>query len=155
MKFSESFVRTVVEKCFRKMIWLVSILVAILSSVFYILTSRLGYGVHFPIQPYNSLQPLLNSSSVEVVATLDYPPGNIAVSKSGRVFFNFHPEFKPKLKLVEYNVATKEILPFPNLQFQNELVTCLSMRIDNRNQLWLIDFAQHGILGTPKLIFLI
>ena len=40
-------------------------------------------------------EPVLKEAALEVVADLPLPPGNIAVSKSGRVFFTFHPEDHP------------------------------------------------------------
>lgn len=68
------------------------LLVLLLTGVGYILVTRLGFGHPFPTQ--RSLQkavPLLPESALEIVAELPVPAGNIAVSQSGRVFFNFHP----------------------------------------------------------------
>ena len=45
--------------------------------------------------------PALPAAALEVVADLDYPPGNIAVSPTGRVFFTLHPSGDPPIKLVE------------------------------------------------------
>jgi hypothetical protein len=42
-------------------------------------------------------------------------------------------------------------VPYPSAAFQERLVTVLSMRIDRQNRLWLLDFGQHGFLGTPTL----
>jgi hypothetical protein len=39
--------------------------------------------------------PKLPASALQVVADLDYPPGNIAVSPTGRVFFTLHPSGDP------------------------------------------------------------
>src|SRR6266702_4266391 len=42
--------------------------------------------------------PALPASALEVVAALDYPPGTIAVSPTGRVFFTLHPNGDPPIK---------------------------------------------------------
>ena len=39
--------------------------------------------------------PELPASAVELVANLDYPPGNIAVAPDGRGFFTYHPDGNP------------------------------------------------------------
>src|SRR5689334_25231471 len=45
--------------------------------------------------------PRLPPSALEVVAELDHPPGNIAVSPGGRVFLSLHPAGDPPMKVVE------------------------------------------------------
>jgi hypothetical protein len=57
--------------------------------------SRLGFGQPFPSQPdFEKSSPLLDESRLQVVAELEVPPGNLAISKKGRVLFNFHPEVR-------------------------------------------------------------
>jgi len=98
------------------------------------------------------MHPVLPESSLHVVAELDIPPGNLAVSSKNRIFFNFHPEYNPNpIKIAELT-SKSTFKPFPSLNFQNDIVTCLSMRIDSRDRLWLLDFAQHGIGGNPKIL---
>jgi hypothetical protein len=70
---------------------LVLIVITVLIGLGYLLVTRLGFGRPFPDQNYHKLAPLLPESSLEVVAELPTPAGNIAVSKTGRIFFNFHP----------------------------------------------------------------
>lgn len=95
--------------------------------------------------------PLLREDDLEIVANLPIPPGNLAVSESGRIFFNFHPEFNPSpTKVAELIKGTDSWIPFPNAEFQSKIITVLSLRIHN-DILWLLDFAQHGLLGKPKL----
>jgi sugar lactone lactonase YvrE len=129
---------------------LVSLFVVLLSIIVYLLLTLLGLGSEFPSQPFDHSIPLLNSSSVEIVASLPQPPGNIAVSRTGRIFFNFHPEYKPTVKIVEL-ISKEKFIPFPNEEFQSKIISCLSMRIDQLDQLWLLDFADHAIFHTPKL----
>ncbi len=83
------------------------------------------------------------------------PPGNIAVTTQGRIFFTFHPEAKPKINVVELVGNTPQ--SFPSIDWQpggsQALVfqEILSMRMDRQNRLWLLDNAVHG-LGQPRLL---
>ena len=45
--------------------------------------------------------PRLPGSVLEKVVDLDYPPGNIAVSRTGRVFFTLHPDGEPPAEVME------------------------------------------------------
>ena len=98
--------------------------------------------------------PALPGSALEVVADLDSPPGNIAVSRSGRVFVTLHPEGSPPVKLVE--IVGKQLVPFPDAQFQQPIEgvptfnSPLAVRIDRQDRLWVLDFARYG-RGTPRL----
>lgn len=98
---------------------------------------------------------LISSSSVEVVANLPKPPGNITVSKDHRIFFSFHPEADPDIKVAE--LVNGKPVPFPNDDFQQErseepfFNTVLSMRVDSENQLWTLDHGYFGI-GQPRLL---
>jgi len=51
--------------------------------------------------PDLTTSPELSASLLEVVADLDLPPGNIAVSADGRIFFSFHPEAAPPVQVAE------------------------------------------------------
>ena len=87
--------------------------------------------------------PIFEGSVLETVAELDYPPGNIAVSEHGRVFFTLHPDGKPPVKVVE--LVDGKPVPYPNAEYQDErsagegipyFQTILSLRIDRQNRLW-------------------
>jgi sugar lactone lactonase YvrE len=99
--------------------------------------------------------PRLPPSALEVVAELDYPPGNIAVSASGRVFATLHPDGKPPQKVVELTSGTP--VPFPSEDWQHPnsdvpyFQSVLSLRIDRQNRLWTLDFADFG-RGRPRLL---
>jgi sugar lactone lactonase YvrE len=126
-----------------------------LSIIFYLghflLKSRLGYGSYFPdLGRYSHMPPILDSNSLEIITNTSLPPGNIAINKDNRKFFNYHPEYKKSpLKIVE--MINEQIIPYPNNTFQEYIITCLSIRIDNLNRLWLLDFGNMGI-KSPKLI---
>jgi sugar lactone lactonase YvrE len=109
-------------------------------------------------RPFPALftQPILPASLVEVVAVLDQPPGNLAVSKEGRVFFTYHAESRPDIKVLE--LVKGNPVPYPNLEFQNKrhdgkswFDQVFSLRIDRQNRLWTLDHGFHGI-RQPRLL---
>lgn len=137
------------QALFVTLFMLVSVIVC---SVLYLLITRLGFGKTFPKQDYETSEPILKSSVLEIVASLPFPPGNIAVSSLGDIFFNFHPEFNPlPTKIAKLALDSNTWETFPNMKFQSKIVSCLSMRIDHEDRLWLLDFAKHGFGGTPAL----
>jgi sugar lactone lactonase YvrE len=90
----------------------------------------------------------LNQDALEVIAELDYPPGNISVAPDGRVFFTFHPEARPPVNIAELINGKAEPLSLPD---GIDLSSVLSLRVDRQNRLWLLDFAEHG-MKTPQLV---
>jgi sugar lactone lactonase YvrE len=98
--------------------------------------------------------PRLPASGLEVVADLDYPPGNIGVSRSGRVFFTFHPDGAPPTQLHE--LVGGRAVPWPDAEIQHVrddepgFDSVLSVRIDAQDRLWALDFARYG-RGQPRL----
>lgn len=99
--------------------------------------------------------PVLPAEALEEVAALDLPPGNLAVSADGRVFFTFHPEGGPETKLAEW--VEGRAVPWPSAEWQAErdsapyFQTPLAIRIDAQARLWVLDFASYAI-GTPRLL---
>jgi sugar lactone lactonase YvrE len=98
-----------------------------------------------------STAPLYSSlSDLEIVAALEMPPGNIAVSARGRVFISFHPEAGPETKIAE--LISGQAVPYPNGPAQKTgFKTPLALRIDRQDRLWILDYASHG-LGTARLM---
>ncbi len=93
--------------------------------------------------PDLSTAPLYGVDALEVVAELPYPPGNVAVSEGGRVFFNYHylgisgtKQGHSVFELVDGNPV-----PYPSAQFQDRFESTLGMLIDRQNRLWVIDPA--------------
>ena len=115
---------------------------------------RYGGGAAFPDR---SGTPRLPASVLEVVADLPTPPGNIAVSASGRVFASLHPEANPYDKIVE--IIKGQPQPWPNDAFQTGdgepryFRSVLSLRIDRQNRLWTLDNGGHGIEPGRLLAF--
>jgi hypothetical protein len=120
--------------------------IIVLIAVISITTETIyGGGADFPDL---TTTPSLSGDALEAVANLDYPPGNIAISSTGRIFFTFHPEGRPPFNIAEL-VDGKAV----EIQLNNDiqLSTVLSMRIDRQNRLWLLDYADHGT-ATPQIV---
>ncbi len=122
------------------MVLLIGLSASVLDAIY-------GGGEAFPDMTTDALMP---SEAIEVVAELAYPPGNISVSDSGRIFFSYHPEAKPPVNLAE--IVNGEAIPLA-LPEDLALSSILSLRVDRQNRLWLLDFADHGT-ATPQLVAL-
>lgn len=95
--------------------------------------------------------PELSADILEEVLAYPEPIGNVAVSKSGRIFFTVHPESRPRgNKLLEYIDGAS--VPFPSLRQQTELFdTPLGLVIDRYDRLWIIDHGNHG-MRSPHIV---
>ena len=106
-------------------------------------------------QPYPDLTsaPLLREDQLQEVLSYPLPIGNVAVSRTGRLFFTVHPEARPKgNKLLEY--VNGAAVPYPGTRQQAELFdTVLGVAIDRQNRLWTIDHGNHGIRSARLLAF--
>mmetsp|Transcript_107074 Transcript_107074/g.341709 ORF Transcript_107074/g.341709 Transcript_107074/m.341709 type:complete len:403 (+) Transcript_107074:99-1307(+) len=98
------------------------------------------------LTPLRQMQP----GHAEVVVSLDTPSGNIAVSATGRVIFNFHPEHTEPSGAKFAEVRQGSWIPRKDLDSQ--VNTVLSLRIGPSDRLYLLDFAFHGLAGTPKMV---
>jgi sugar lactone lactonase YvrE len=92
--------------------------------------------------------PILPASALEVVIDLDHPPGNVAVSRTGRVFVTLHPDGAPPLQVLE--VVGGRPVPHP-LRGAPALQSVLALRVDRQDRLWLLDHGRFG-LGQPRLL---
>ncbi len=108
-------------------------LVLVVGGLLALLRHTLGGGERLEDR---TSEPVLKETALEVVADLPLPPGNIAVSKSGRVFFTFHPEADPPMRVAEL-VGGKPV-PYPDAEFQQRekgtahFQTPLAVRVDRR-----------------------
>lgn len=106
-------------------------------------------------EPYRDLttSPIIAESSLEEVLSYRLPIGNVAVSRTGRVFFTVHPEARPKgNKLLEHVDGAS--VPFPDGAAQAKLFdTILGVTIDRFDRLWAIDHGNHGLRTARLLAF--
>ena len=91
--------------------------------------------------------PELPGSVLEKVVDLDYPPGNITVSKTGRVFFTLHPDAAPPDKVME--LVDGRAVPYKP-KIMPPLETPLALRI-RRDWLWVLDHGNFG-RGQPRIV---
>jgi sugar lactone lactonase YvrE len=95
------------------------------------------------------------AAETEVVIELDAPAGNVTVDGASRVFFTFHPEAKPDVKLAEV-IDRKTFKPFPDEGWQRPrhdqpyFISPLAVRVDSRGRLWVLDHADLG-RSAPSL----
>lgn len=128
------------------------LLVCLISTVIFI---RFRYGGGRTDFPDRTSSPVFEGNVLETVADLMVPPGNLAVSADGRLFFSFHPEARPDIRVAEWKDGTA--VAYPNQAYQGPgkqdvyFDTVLSVRIDAKNRLWTLDLANHGI-GQPQLL---
>src|SRR5436305_10635216 len=126
---------------------------ALLVPVFVSLALRCGLGGGRRLED-RTTAPTLPASALEVVADLDYPPGNIAVSKTGRIFLTLHPDGDPPLQLAE--LVNGRPVPFPSAEFQRaeegtpHFQSLLSVRLDREARPWTLDFARYA-RGQPRI----
>jgi hypothetical protein len=101
-----------------------------------------GSGADFP-----KLADATPLQQAELIATLDEPPGNLAVSASGRIFFTHHAEGRPVVKVLE--LVDGKGVPYPSAEAQqSEYGDVFSLRIDAQNRLWSVDHGFHGVRGA-------
>ena len=132
------------------------IIVSLIALVTALILIHQSYveSAHFPDR---TSMPFMASTELELVADLPYPPGNIAVAANSDVYLTLHPEANPLInvaKLVEGKAQA-----FPSIDWQpggsephafNEV---LSVRIDKKQQLWVLDNGKHGLDKVRLLAF--
>lgn len=126
------------------------LVVGLLLVVAITLRARYGGGDAFPDR---STPARFDDRALEVVASVDEPIGNVAVSADGRLFFTIHPESRPTgPKLLEW--VDGAAVPFPSEEAQGRLFdTVLGVAIDSRGRLWTIDHGNHGTADARLLAF--
>ena len=135
-----------------KLLRRLAVAAAVLAALYVTAWWFLGRGESMPDR---TAAPLFPGSAIEVVADLALPPGNIAVSDTGRVFFSFHPEGAPLVKVAE--IVDGKPSPFPSEEWQRPapgipyFQTPLAVRIDRQNRLWVLDPASYAT-GTPRIL---
>lgn len=140
----------------RKRAWpyLIATTILMIACALFGLKLRYGGGVEFPDR---SSSPIWPESRLELVANLPTPPGNIAVSQTGRIFFTLHPEARPDTNLVEWRQGRMQPWPSNDMQpggdADDALVEVLSIRIDDQQRVWALDNGIHGLKPGRLLAF--
>jgi sugar lactone lactonase YvrE len=129
-----------------------TLLVLLILALVMTAVTWLRYGGGDPY-PDLSTPPLLDANAFEEVLSYPQPIGNVAVSRSGRVFFTVHPEARPQgNRLLEHLDGAS--VPYPDGRSQRRLFdTVLGVVVDRFNRLWTIDHGNHGIRTARLLAF--
>lgn len=100
-----------------------------------------------------STASLLAASSAQRLVSLDWPPGNVAVSADKRVFFNYHPFAKADrfTNATMFELIDGKPSPYPDLAYQKHYQGVFGMTVDRQNRLWLIEPAS---LDHPQTVLL-
>ncbi len=131
--------------------WVLRLVVAVVALMFVLtIVIRVRYGGG---RPYLGVTgpPILADDALEAVVEFPEPIGNVAVSRTGRVFFTVHPESRPTgPKLYEWRDG--RAVPYPDAASQDRLFeTPLGVAVDRQDRLWTVDPGRHGF-GTPRVL---
>jgi hypothetical protein len=127
-----------------KKLFLIIVIVFLIFLTGLLATIRIRYGGGREFENRSS-SPILPSSTLKIVASLDEPPGNIAVSASDRIFITIHPLARPEKNKVVELIDGKPV-PYPDADSQQNLFQAvLGLAIDRQNRLWLLDDGMQGI----------
>jgi sugar lactone lactonase YvrE len=116
------------------------VLVLALVAAMAIVKVRYGGG-----RPYPDLStpPKLPESTLETIVELDYPPGSIAVSRGGRIFFAYHSLAHANRfsQNTVFELKDGKPVPFPDAAFQTNYHGVQGMTVDQQNRLWCLEPA--------------
>ncbi|MEM1184734.1 MAG: L-dopachrome tautomerase-related protein [Planctomycetota bacterium] len=94
----------------------------------------------------------------DIFAKTDMAPGNITVTRKGRVIVSLHQFFEPTWRVAEVDPETGVLRPFPNPEWAEELGpngigmdSVLGIMSDDEDRVWMLD---NGLRGgsSPRLI---
>lgn len=125
--------------------------VLILTLVFV----RIRYGGGDPYPDPIPGQPRFEASRLESVVALDFPPGNVAVTPGGRIFFCYHP-FAQARRFVPasvFELVGGQPRAYPDADFQSRYQGVFGMTVDRENRLWMIEPASLDHARTRLLAF--
>lgn len=95
--------------------------------------------------------------TVELVAQISQPIGNMTFTPDNRKIFSIHPFFKPPLRVAELTSST-EFKPFPNEAWNTPkkdsdryLDDVLGLRGDENGIVWILDMGNRSKI-TPKVV---
>ncbi|HYF64870.1 MAG TPA: L-dopachrome tautomerase-related protein [Herpetosiphonaceae bacterium] len=118
----------------------ITVAVLLLAVIILLAVVKITLGSGEPY-PDVSTAPLF-PAALEVAAELPLPPGNIAVSADGRIFFNYHYLGGKDLNGNSvFELIDGKPAPYPSAAFQPTFKTTLGMLIDAQNRLWVVDPA--------------
>ena len=114
---------------------LVAVIVA--AAGLFVLKTQFGHGEPYMVA---GTKPLVAEDQLVTLVELPFPPGNIAVSHGGRVFFDYHPFARAERfsEATVFELVAGTPIPFPSGEQQAELKGVLGMTVDRQDRLWLV-----------------
>jgi sugar lactone lactonase YvrE len=106
--------------------------------------------------PVSAQDPSGKVSPLEVVATVNEPPGNITCTPTGRVILSLHQFMNPEWRVAEL-LPDGTLVPFPNEKWNTKgdpdstFDSVLGLQADAQQIVWFLDNGMRGG-GTPKLV---
>jgi len=98
--------------------------------------------VHGGGKPYPdvSTNPILGAEYITSPIQLPYPPGMVASSTNGRIFYTYHMLHKPERfsDATVFEWVNGKGVPFPSLAMQKEFHGAMGITTDNFGRLWVI-----------------
>lgn len=107
-----------------------------------ILAVKVRYGRGAPY-PDVSTPPIVAPADLSVLVELDLPPGNVAVSPGGRIFFNTHP-FTQSHRVADvflFELRDGVPHPYPDAASQADAKFVFGMTVDGQDRLWVVSPA--------------
>jgi hypothetical protein len=131
------------------------VLLAFLSALIVLIgIVKLKYGMGKEYPDLGAALPT-EAFTPEKLISLDYPPGNLAVSDNGDVYFNYHPlakagRFSPA---TVFKWSDGKVEPFPSLEAQKDFQGTFGMTIDKQDRIWFVEPASLDFKHTRVSAF--
>ena len=120
--------------------WILRIGASLLATfILFLIGLKLLHGGGKPY-PDVSTTPQLSADRISAPISLPYPPGMVASSRDGRIFYTYHMLHKPE-RFVDATVfewVDGEGVPFPSADMQAEFHGAMGVVADRQNRLWII-----------------
>ena len=87
---------------------------------------------------------------VETYASFDFRPGNMGISKSGKMIMSVQPLVNPDVKLLQV-MSDGSVKPYPNAAFakgpNSKLKAPIGVKIDDEGTAWVLDIGSRTLYG--------
>ncbi|MGL4238252.1 L-dopachrome tautomerase-related protein [Tabrizicola sp.] len=103
---------------------------------------KLMYGGGTPY-PGLAIEQISPAPEVTTLVELPLPPGNVAVSADGRVFFNTHPFVQARrfTDSTVFELVDGKPIPYPDIDAQDGYQGVFGMTVDGLGRLWMVEPA--------------
>lgn len=90
--------------------------------------------------PDVSTAPQIEASRISAPIELPYPPGMVASSTDGRLFYTYHMLHKPErfTDATVFEWVNGQGVPFPSLELQKRFHGAMGITADQQNRLWMV-----------------